>query len=73
MKYRLAFIAFFFLSNCFVFAQNTSYAIQNVTVIPMNRDVVLTNQTVLVEQGIISKINAASAVKIPKGVTVIDY
>ncbi|HRI58904.1 MAG TPA: amidohydrolase family protein [Saprospiraceae bacterium] len=72
MIYRLAFLAFLFPGNCFLFAQNTSYTIQNVTVIPMNREVALPNQTVLVENGIISKMGDASAMKIPKNVARID-
>lgn len=38
----------------------------------MNREVAIPNQTVLVENGVISKIDNARAVKIPKGLTVVD-
>lgn len=48
------------------------YAIRNVSVIPMNREIVLTNQTVLVKNGIIRKIGSSDHLKIGKGTTVID-
>jgi len=72
MKHPLALLTFLLLNSLATFAQNTSYAIQNVTVIPMNREVVLPEQTVLVENGVIAKIGVAGEVKIPKGATVID-
>jgi hypothetical protein len=49
-----------------------SYAIKNVSVLPMNKEVVLNNQTVLVEKGTIKAIGTAATVKIPAGYTVID-
>ena len=49
-----------------------SYAIQNVTVIPMNREVTLPNQTVVVENGVITKIGEAATVKPVKGMALID-
>ncbi|HMQ63054.1 MAG TPA: amidohydrolase family protein [Flavilitoribacter sp.] len=53
-----------------VFGQR--FAVSHVSVIPMNRDVVLSDQTVLVENGTIRKIGDANKVKIPAGATVID-
>ena len=55
-------------------AQQTStvYAIKNVTVIPMNREVALLDQTVLIEKGVITQIGNAQDVKIGKSVTVVD-
>lgn len=52
--------------------QSQSYAIQNVTVIPMNRETTLPAQTVLIENGRISEIGDAGKVKIKKGAAVID-
>lgn len=42
-------------------------AFLNVNVVPMDREGVLENQTVVVKNGIISEIGAASKVKVPKG------
>jgi hypothetical protein len=47
-------------------------AIRNVTLIPMDRDVALPNHTVIVENGVITRIGKADAVKIEKEATVID-
>jgi imidazolonepropionase-like amidohydrolase len=42
-------------------------AFQNVNVVPMDRDGILANQTVVVRDGRITEIGAASKVKVPKG------
>jgi len=51
---------------------NNSYAFTHVNVLPMNKEIVLTDYTVIVKEGIISEIGSASSVNITKGVTVID-
>jgi hypothetical protein len=48
------------------------YAIQNVSVIPMDKEQVLENQTVLVENGLIKSIGLSSKVRIPRGSAVVD-
>ncbi|MEP7372644.1 MAG: amidohydrolase family protein [Chitinophagaceae bacterium] len=48
------------------------YAISNVTVIPMNKDVILQDQTVIIENGIIKTIANAKSILMEKGITVID-
>jgi hypothetical protein len=50
----------------------SAYAIKNVDVIPMNREGLLTNQTVLIDNGIIQKISPASNDKIDKRYQGID-
>jgi imidazolonepropionase-like amidohydrolase len=47
-------------------------AFVGVSVIPMDKERVLPNQTVIVKNGIISEIGAAGKVKVPKDATVID-
>lgn len=49
-----------------------SYAIRNVTVIPMDREQTLTGQTVLIENGVITNIAPAAKSKLDKRFTVID-
>lgn len=51
---------------------DTRYAIKNVSVIPMNKDMVLPNQTVLIENGIIKNIGSSDKVKIGKNDRVVD-
>lgn len=48
------------------------YAIRDVSVIPMNEEVVLDHQTVLIENGIIRSVGPESQVKVPAGYSVID-
>ncbi|HLL70264.1 MAG TPA: amidohydrolase family protein [Pyrinomonadaceae bacterium] len=48
------------------------YAFMNVNVVPMDREGVLENQTVVVADGRISEMGAASKVKVPKGATRIE-
>ena len=47
-------------------------AITNVSVIPMDRERVLTDQTVVIERGRITRLGAASSVRPPAGATVVD-
>ncbi len=60
------------VSICFstVYAQNETAVFKNVNVIPMDKERVLTNQTVLVQDGIIVEIGAK--IIIPKGSQIID-
>ncbi len=48
------------------------YSFVNVNVVPMDADRVLSDQTVIVENGRIKEVGAASDVKIPKGAVEID-
>lgn len=52
-------------------AQN-KYAVKNVTVIPMTTDTTLSQQTVLISNGIIEDTGPSAKVKIPSGYTIID-
>ena len=51
-------------------AQTTAFV--GVNVIPMDRERVLANQTVIVKNGTIAEIGDAAKVKVPKGATTID-
>jgi hypothetical protein len=51
--------------------QQTS-AFVGVTVVPMDREVVLPNQTVIVRDGIVAEIGLASEVRVPDGASLID-
>ncbi len=53
-----------------VFAQTTAFV--GVNVVPMDRERVLTNQTVLVKNGLIAEIGDAGKVKVPKDAVTID-
>ena len=48
------------------------YAITNVTVIPMNKEISLPDQTLIIENGIIKKIGNSATTKIASGITIID-
>lgn len=50
----------------------SAVAFVNVTVIPMDRERVLSNQTVIVRNGVIAEIGDAKRVKVPKGAQRID-
>jgi imidazolonepropionase-like amidohydrolase len=60
----------FAFSSIVVSAQTT--AIVNVNVIPMDRERVLQNQTVIVKNGMIEEIGDASKVKVPKDAVSVD-
>ena len=78
MKLRLQYFAsiiyLFLLSSVELAAQSaSSYVIKNVTVIPMNKEEVLTNHSVVVENGVITRIEPTKgSKKIDKKFTVID-
>ncbi len=53
-------------------AQQEAYAFVNVTILPMEGEEVVPGQTVLVEDGLITRVGSASDVQIPEGATRID-
>jgi imidazolonepropionase-like amidohydrolase len=53
-------------------AQTSGYAFTNVNVVPMTRDAVLSNQTVVVQNGRITSVGPAGTAKIPTGAVRID-
>jgi imidazolonepropionase-like amidohydrolase len=54
-------------------AQTTGkYFIDHVNVIPMSREIVLTNQTVLIEDGMIKKMGNSGKLKVPNDYTLVD-
>ncbi len=53
-------------------AASSTIAIKNVTVLPMDDERVLPAQTVVVENGVITRIDPASEVKLPAGARTID-
>ena len=69
MKYLLL-TTLFLLSALAVNAQTTAFV--GVNVIPMDRERVLANQTVIVEKGIIKTIGDSANVKVPKNAVKID-
>jgi imidazolonepropionase-like amidohydrolase len=52
--------------------QASSIAIRNVSVLPMDREHVLAGQTVLVENGVVTHLDATADVKVPAGALTID-
>ena len=68
--YLLTFVLF--IKNIGVGQSLDKYAIKNVTVIPMNKEVVLPGQTVVIENWIIKAIDNTKNIPVDKGVTVID-
>lgn len=66
MKRTLSFCTLFILMAAALNAQN-KYAIEDVSVIPMNREGLLEHQTVLIGNGKIEQVTAASKAKIPAG------
>ncbi len=53
-------------------ATGQTYAVKNVTVIPMDKEVSLPNQTVLIENGKIKQLGDLKRIKIPANATLID-
>ena len=53
-------------------AQNQAYAVKDVNVIPMDREVVLAHQTVLITDGKIKVIGNVNKIRIPKNVVLIN-
>lgn len=65
--------SFLLLFSTVTFLQEKSaYAITNVNVIPMDREVILPNQTVLIANGKIRRISNSNLIKIPKKYAVVD-
>lgn len=63
----------FLLSSTCLFSQTHAiYAFTHVNVIPMTKETVLKDYTVIVKDGKIKEMGFSSALKIPKGVTVIN-
>jgi hypothetical protein len=66
---------YLFLLTClvsFYYISAQSYAVTNVTVIPMDKERILPDQTVLIENGKIRQIGTSASIKIPSGATVIN-
>ena len=73
MKSIIALIAAACISTPFQQEEaQTQLAIAGVNVLPMDRDTVLLNQTVLIKDGVISALAPSSTFKIPPGVKTID-
>src|SRR5262245_54018707 len=66
------FFALFFVFAAFTSVSAQTVAFTNVSVIPMDRERVLANQTVLVRNGLIVEIGDAKKVKLPKDAVRID-
>lgn len=59
--------------SCYSEAQNNNtFVFTHVNVIPMNKEVVLPDYSVIVSEGKIKEMGSSSSVKIPKGATVIN-
>jgi len=71
-RFIISLIVFLLFQGSFLIAQTNSYVVTNVTVVPMNREVSLPNQTVTIENGVIRKIESAGKSALPKKATVID-
>ena len=70
MKKLLLIIVCLIFCSAVISAQTVAFT--NVTVIPMDRERVLTNQTVVVRDGIIAAIGDAKKIKVPKDAVRID-
>lgn len=70
MKVLLFFIGLFCASTVGIGAQTTVFV--DVNVIPMDRERVLANQTVIVQNGVIVAIGDAAKMKVPSGAITID-
>jgi imidazolonepropionase-like amidohydrolase len=69
----LAVSAWLFLAATLTFAvKNPPLAFLHVNVVPMNKDGVLEDQTVIVRDGRIEQVGPASAVRVPRGARVVD-
>lgn len=53
-------------------AQQGTFAFENVSIIPMDRDGVVPGQTVVVQDGVITRVGPAGSVEVPAGATRID-
>lgn len=77
MLRSLLLVAWLFLSlTCYIQPGNHAYAqaaaFVNVSVLPMDRDVVLRNQTVLVREGVIVALGSATQILLPEDAVQID-
>ena len=79
MKFRFIFAALVTSVSSVASAQSTlapvpqgSYVIENVSVLPMDREQILRNQTVVVERGVIVRVGPSKRVRVPKGALRID-
>ena len=70
MKRLLSIVFAVLLLGSTLFGQTTAFV--NVNVIPMDRERVLSNQTVIVRNGIIAEIGDAKKVKVPKDAVTVD-
>jgi len=70
MKRVPVIVALFLISALTTLAQTTAFV--GVNVIPMDRERVLANQTVIVKNGVIAEIGDAALVKVPKGALSVD-
>jgi imidazolonepropionase-like amidohydrolase len=68
----IAFMALFMPARMAAAPAPAAYAITNVTVVPMDRERLIPNQTVIVQAGRISAIGPAARTKVPAGATVIS-
>jgi len=68
----LQYVVFAMLFSAALFAQSGTYAITDVSLIPMDRDTVLQHQTVLIEKDKITAVGPAKSTKAPEGAQLID-
>lgn len=61
-----------FLIPLSLHSQANNYAIKNISVIPMNREILLNNQTILISEGKIQKTGNSDKINIPEGYTIVD-
>lgn len=69
---RLFFVLIFALTTLAMPVSAQTVAFTNVSVIPMDRERVLANQTVVIKNGLIAEIGDAKKVKLPKDVVRVD-
>ena len=72
MKKVIVAVLLVFSFVCLSSASGQSVAFVGVNVIPMDRERVLTNQTVIVRNGVIAEIGDAKKVRVPKDATRVD-
>lgn len=60
------------ITHCVIAQDRSAYAIRNVAVIPMTKEEILIDQTVLIRGGIIEKIGSVKKIKIPSDYTLIE-
>src|ERR1041384_93858 len=72
MNMKKLLLIFALISSFALAATAQTVVFTNVNVIPMDRERVLENQTVVARDGLITEVGDAKKVKIPKGATKID-